>query len=508
MKTIGNEPLLIGLSILAVIVVILSAILLYLLVARHPKYVLKKAKDEAKKIKMQAVAEAKVTSSELKNEMLTEMNIKKQEFEKELEIFAFKRKKFKEDLEILNNKEIKNFELEAKNKRIKDKLSIKMNELLGLLENVSNMSIDQAKEKLIEYSEKTYLDELNKELKQKEEKIKSEAQEVVNQILVNAMEKSHVQITNEKNTSIFIIEDESLKGKIIGREGRNVKAFQQYGGVDIIIDDIPNRILISSFNPIRREIAYNTLKVLLDSGRIQPAAIEETLILEEEKIQETFKRTGLETVKNLDLYDLPDEIVENLGKLKCRYSYGQNVLQHSIEVAKISASIARELNMDEKIALKAGLLHDIGKAMDFEQDGSHIQLGVLLLRKYKIDEIIVNAVEAHHNDVAKKTIYAEIVAIADASSAARPGARNNNSEEFYLRMKEIENDCNAIKGVEKTYVLQSGRNIRVIVNPLEINEYDLKDVLYKIKSTIAEKNCTPGEIKITVIYEKRESTTI
>jgi ribonuclease Y len=317
------------------------------------------------------------------------------------------------------------------------------------------------------------------------------------------MQKYATQIVTTSTIARIPIPDDEMKGKIIGKEGRNIRAFEQYGGVDIIIDGAQNSISVSSFNPIRREIAIRALKSLMEDGRIQPVRIEEALIEEERKIDEIIEEAGDETIRELDVYDLNDDIKIMLGRLKFRTSYNQNVLQHSIEVAKISAAIAAELELDEGIALRCGLLHDIGKAVDYEQDGSHVVLGVKILKRANMNPIIINAVEAHHDDAKKETLYAEIVAIADAISAARPGARNNSVEDFFIRMDDIEQHLRNIDGVKKAFVLQSGRQIRVMVDPVAVNELEFVEVSRKVHEVLKAVAKIPGEIVITVIRESR-----
>jgi ribonuclease Y len=301
------------------------------------------------------------------------------------------------------------------------------------------------------------------------------------------------------------IEEDELKGRIIGKEGRNIRAFEQYGGVDIIIDDTPNLVQVSSFNPIRREIAVRALKKLIEDKRIQPARIEQELIIQEQIMDDNILEIGHSVVDELKINDMAPELIYLIGKLKFRTSYSQNVLAHSIEVAKLSGEIANELNLDSNLAIRAGLLHDIGKAIDFEQGGNHVLLGTNVAMKYGENALVVNAIAAHHEDEPKTSIYAEIVAIADGISASRPGARNNLLEDFLKRMNEIERICNEVPGVVKTYALQSGRQIRVIVNPTDVSDYDLIKLTEALKEKIRTNVIIPGDVTLTVIRESRET---
>ncbi|AGR41967.1 ribonuclease Y [Spiroplasma diminutum] len=495
-------------AILTFVLIILTGLIgfvIYLLKSRRRKYILKKANDESKEIKMRIIAEAKSEAASIKLNVENEAKYIREEIFLEEKSLRDKKLKFFEELEELSKKEETLVEEKININKIKKQLELEKNRVQSLLEETSNLTEEEIKTELFNIVENKYLNELSNKIKDFEKELKKNSEQKACDILIDAMQTCHVEVTSEKNTTYFELEHDSLKGKIIGKEGRNIKTFQSYGGVDLIIDDTPNRITISSFNPIRREIAYLTLTELLKSTRLYPATIEEQLILQEEKLDKHCYQIGLETLKELKVDDLPDEIISMVGKLKFRYSYGQNALQHSIEVANISRRIAIELGLNEKIALKAGLLHDIGKAVDFEKEGSHVTLGVEVLKKYGIENNIVNAVEAHHNDVEKESYYAEIVSIADTLSAARPGARNNDTQEYFARMQELEEICLNQEGVLKAYVLKAGREIRVMVNPTIVDDYSMNKILYNLKENIKKINKTPGDIYITIIREKRET---
>ncbi|AGR40965.1 ribonuclease Y [Spiroplasma taiwanense] len=500
-----ENAFIVAVTLLIVIIVVLCTIILYLILSRQRNNILKKINDEGKRIQMKIIADAKAEAAILKLNLENEMKVKNESLlllEKEL-----KNKKDELYLEIdeINKKEQDFINEKVELNKLKKQFELGKKNIQILLEEISGMSFLEAKKELLDLVESRYLKDLSEELKKAEENLKYQSYKRASRILIDAMQKSVVEVTTDKNTTFFEIEDDSWKGKIIGKEGRNIKTFQLFCGVDIMIDDTPNRIWISSFNPIRREIAYLSLTELVKSGRIQPATIEEQILIQTEKLEKSFLEIGYKTVSDLKIYDLPEEIVYLLGKMKFRHSYGQNALQHSLEVARFSSYIAGQLNLDENIALKAGLLHDIGKAVDFEVEGTHVKLGVNILKKYNIDNLIINAVEAHHNDVEKESFYAEIVAIADTMSAARPGARNNDANEYFSRMKQLEDTCLGVEGVLKAYVLQSGRQIRVMVNPSIIDDYKLKKLAIILKQKISSINKTPGEIVITLIREKRES---
>ncbi len=491
-------------SFLIVLLIVLGTVIVYLIKSRQRKYIFKKTLDESKEVKMKILAEAKADAALIKLNAENDAEYIREEILIETKNLKQKKEKFFEEIEILNKKEEELIQEKINTNKIKNELAIQKKKFQLALENISNLTEDQIKTELFNIVENKYLNELSNKIKDYENKLKVRAEKKASDILIDAMQSCHIEITSEKNTTFFEIENDSWKGKIIGKEGRNIKTFQSYGGVDLIIDDTPNRVTISSFNPIRREIAYLTLSELIKTARIHPATIEEQLIIQEEKLDKHCLEIGNEVLLNLNIDDLPEEIVKMLGKLKFRHSYGQNALQHSIEVAKISRKIALEMGLDEKIGLKSGLLHDIGKAVDFEQEGSHVKLGVDILKKYNLESEIINAVESHHNDVEKETYYAEIVAIADTMSAARPGARNNDADQYFIRMQELEDICLQQEGVLKVYVLKAGREIRVMVNPSVVDDYSMKKISLNLKESIQKINKTPGDIYITIIREKRE----
>ncbi|ASP28537.1 ribonuclease Y [Spiroplasma corruscae] len=508
-EIIRDESYIMVIIILFLVVIAISIALIVVLNSRRRKYVMQKAKDEANELKFKIIAEAKKeiaqSNFEAKNSIQRRNNeilLKEQELDLQREEVIIKIN----DINI-NKQYILEEKININN--IKNDLLLKEKKAIALLEKASNFTAEQAKQELLNFIESNYFNELSEKIKEKEDMLKFKSKEVASRMLIDAMQKCNIEVTTDKNTTIFDLDDDSWKGKIIGKEGRNIKTFQMYCGVDIIVDDTPNRIIISSFNPIRREIAFQVLSQLVKTGRIQPASIEEQIIIQSEKLEKTFEEIGFKVAVDLKIVNkIPSEIIHLLGKLKYRQSYGQNALQHSIEVGRISKEIASKLELNKETALIAGLLHDIGKAVDFEEEGTHVSVGVEILKKHNIDHVIVNAVHSHHGDCEKETIYAEIVAIADGISAARPGARNNDAKDYFIRMEELEQVCLEEQGVSKVYVLQSGRQIRVIVNPNIIDDYSLKKLIIQLREKINKINKTPGEITLTIIREKRESLKI
>lgn len=478
--------------------------IVYLKYSKNRRQMIKKALDDAKKIKMNALADAKAEAAMIFLESENNLKLHKEEINiAEMEIAKRKHQVYNE-IERINIRESQVLLKDANNSKLEIELNYKIDDAIKIMEDISGLSVKDIEVRLKDYTEKILAAELDTLVKNKEEEAKKSIKENARSLLIDAMEKYNIDVVVEKTTSIIKLDSEDYKGRIIGKEGRNIKVFEQYGGVDIIIDEVPNTITISSFNPIRREIAVRALNSLIKDGRIQPQKIEEALIYEEQRLDEIIMDTGKEAAKSLGIFDLNIELIKLLGKLKYRTSYGQNALQHCLEVGSIAGTLAAELDLDPYLAKKAGLLHDIGKAVDFEQEeGSHVSLGVQVLKRIQEDEIIINAVAAHHGDTEKTSHYAELVVIADTISAARPGARNNNVQDFFVRMDELEKVVKAVDGVLNAFVLQAGRQIRVIVDSDIVDDTNLNIVSKEIQRKVKETTKTPGETVITVIRERR-----
>lgn len=463
---------------------------------------------KAQKILQAAKADAKIEINRLKHDLYQEIDERKKQTI-EYENTVDKRNKKLSERE--DNLELKIQEM-YKTKEAINNLKLEYQQKIEIeidqLEKISGFSQHEAKQELIKKVEKNLSLELNKMVKNSEYNSKIRAKEIANSIVADAIERYASNFVVDKSISYVKLPNDEMKGRIIGKEGRNIKSFEMIAGVDIIIDDTPEVIQISSFNPIRREIATRALDDLIKDGRIHPIRIEESLKFHEQEITENFKIDGQNVIDELKLADIHPELVSYLGRLKYRTSYGQNVLMHSYEVAKISGLIAAELGLDTKIAKRAGLFHDIGKAADYELEGSHVHNGVILAKKFGESEIVINAIHAHHGDVPKNNVYSVIVSAADTISAARPGARNNSLEAFITRIKEIEDLCKGIKGVEKAYAVQAGRQIRVMVNPKIINDYDAHILAKDLKEKLETFVTIPGDIHITVIREVRATELI
>ena len=374
---------------------------------------------------------------------------------------------------------------------------------LESLEKIAKMTQKEAKEELFRRIEEEHQVELVESLKKLEQQRREELEQKAREIMVSAIERYSHSNVSEVTTSVVDIPSDDVKGKIIGREGRNIHHFEKLTGVEILIDDSPNTILLSSFDPVRRAIAKLALRKLIADGRIQPAKIEEKVLEAQAEIREEIKKAGEEAAYETGVLDLPPEIIHLLGRLKFRTSYGQNALVHSKEVALLAGALATELGANVAVAKKAGLLHDIGKAVDQEIEGTHLELGRKILMKYHVGDDVVKAMQSHHGDYPVETLEAAIVNCADAISASRPGARKDNLQAYLKRLADLEEIATAYKGVEKAYAISGGRELRVFVYPDKVDDLGALKLAKEIANKIEEELKYPGEIKVVVIRENR-----
>ena len=358
---------------------------------------------------------------------------------------------------------------------------------------------------LMEAVEKKMDKEVSTYIRDREEEARTKASDVSRNIIALAIQRYAQEETIERTVSVVTIPSDEMKGRIIGREGRNIRAIEQATGVDLIIDDTPEVITVSCFDPIRREIARRALEYLIKDGRIQPGRVEEVVNKVTKELEETIYKTGEEAVFKLGIGRIDKELVRILGRLRYRYSYGQNVLQHSMEVAYLTGMMAAELGLNQSLAKRAGLLHDIGKGLDFEMDGSHIELGYKLAKKHGENDIVLNAIQSHHGEVEPKNLISNLVAAADALSAARPGARVESFENYIKRLEDLEAISNGFEGVNKTFAIQAGREIRVMVEPEKVNDVTCHKLAKDIRDKIEAELTYPGQIKVVVIRETRVS---
>ena len=478
--------------------------------SKKAEEILEKAKKDAEKAKRDSILELKEESHKLKLETDKEIRERKQEIN-ELEDRLLQREKNidKRD-EILQNRdkmlEERDNALVLKQKEIQ-KAEEEMEELkkreMELLESITGFSKEKARDLIMKRVENDLEVEITSMVKEREIEAKLEVDKKAKDMLVMTMQKYASDVTNEKTVSVVTLPNDEMKGRIIGREGRNIRTIEAVTGVDLIIDDTPEAIVLSSFDPLRREIARQTIETLVKDGRIHPARIEELYDKTCKDFNNKILEYGNQAAFELGLSKLSPELVEILGKLYFRTSYGQNALQHSKEVAHLSGIIASELGENVNIAKRAGLLHDIGKAIDFEVEGSHVDIGVELAKKFNEDKIVINAIASHHGDTEATSIISVIVAIADALSASRPGARNDSLENYIKRLEQLEEIANSFDGVEKSYAIQAGRELRVLVKPDQIDDLKSFKVARDIKNRIENEMQYPGTVKVTVIRETR-----
>lgn len=414
--------------------------------------------------------------------------------------------------ESLTNKEK---QIEEKNKQLTEKysvlerlekeLQVKIDGQLAELERIANMTVNEAKKELMEVVEKRTENEVTAYIKEQEEQARSKASDIARNIIGLAIQRYAQEEATERTVSVVSLPSEEMKGRIIGREGRNIRAIEQATGVDLIIDDTPEAITVSCFDPIRRETARLALETLIKDGRIQPGRIEEVVHKVQAELKETIQKAGEEAIFKLGLHKVDKEIVHLVGRMKYRYSYGQNALQHSMEVAYLTGMMAAELGLNQQLAKRAGLLHDIGKSVDFEMEGTHIEIGARIAKKHGEHPVVINAIESHHGEVESNSIIATLVAAADTLSAARPGARFESFENYIQRLEQLEKIATSFDGVDKVFAIQAGREIRVMVVPDKLDDLACHRMARSIREKIENELTYPGQIKVTVIREVRAS---
>lgn len=456
---------------------------------------------EAKKKEM--LLEAKEDNLKTKNELEKEVRERRSEIQKFEQRILNKEEAVEKKADAIDKREqsLKDREENLAEKQAKvDKLS---EQRVNELERISGLTSEQAKEQLLNTVEEEIKIETAKVIKEGEARIKEESDKKARDIIVNAIQKCATDQVSEATISVVQLPNEDMKGRIIGREGRNIKTLESLTGVDLIIDDTPEAVVLSGFDPIRREVARIALEKLIVDGRIQPSRIEEMVNKAKKEVETVIREEGESATLEVGVHGIHPELIKLLGKMKFRTSYGQNALKHSIEVAHLSGLMAAEMGLDVRVAKRAGLLHDIGKAVDHEQEGTHIQLGVDLCRKYKESGIVINAVEAHHGDVEPETLIACIVQAADAISAARPGARRETLETYTNRLKQLEDITNSFEGVDNSFAIQAGREIRVMVVPDKVSDADMVLMARDISKQIEAELEYPGQIKVNVVRESR-----
>ena len=463
--------------------------------------------DEALKTaeakKREGLLEVKEESIRTKNELDREIKERRAEVTRYERRVQQKEENIDKKTDAIEKKEAYLAKREEEMRKQKEEISRLNEQRVQELERISGLTSDQAKEYLLKIVEDDVKHESAKMIKEMEHRAKEEADKKAKEYVVNAIQKCAADHVSEATISVVQLPSDEMKGRIIGREGRNIRTLETLTGVDLIIDDTPEAVVLSGFDPIRREIARIALEKLIVDGRIHPARIEEMVEKAQREVETMIKEEGEAAVLEVGVHGIHPELVRLLGKMKFRTSYGQNALKHSIEVAHLSGLLAAELGLDVRLAKRAGLLHDIGKAVDHEMEGSHIQLGAELCRKYKESATVINAVESHHGDVEPTSLIACIVQAADTISAARPGARRETLETYTSRLKQLEDISNNFKGVDKSFAIQAGREVRVMVVPEQISDADMVLLARDISKQIEAELEYPGQIKVNVIRESR-----
>ena len=465
--------------------------------------IIDEAVKAAEEKKRESMLEIKEESIKAKNDLDKEIKERRNEISRNERRIVQKEENVDKKLEAIEKREAGFAVKEEELKKQKIEISKLNEQRLQELERISGLTSEQAKEYLLKTIEEDVKLDTAKMIKEMENKAKEEANRKAKEYVVTAIQKCAADHVSETTISVVSLPNDEMKGRIIGREGRNIRTLETMTGVDLIIDDTPEAVILSSFDPIRREVARIALEKLIVDGRIHPARIEEMVEKAQKEVDNMIREEGEAATLEVGIHGIHPELVRLLGKMKFRTSYGQNALKHSIEVAQLAGLLAVEIGEDVRMAKRAGLLHDIGKAVDHEMEGSHIQLGAELCKKYKESPLVINAVESHHGDVEPESLIACLVQAADTISAARPGARRETLETYSNRLQQLEDITNGYKGVEKSFAIQAGREIRIMVVPEQVSDADMVIMARDISKQIESELEYPGQIKVNVIRESR-----
>ena len=461
------------------------------------------AKIEAENLKKAEIFKAKEEILNSRKELDDEIKERRGEIQKQEARLIQREENLEKRSENFDKKE-KEIEVEIKNLEDKKEEANKIvEEQMETLQRIARLTTEEAKEQLLDEMKRQIVSEKAALIRELDQKAKEDAMKNAKEVIGYAIQKCAADHSQETTVSIVSLPSDEMKGRIIGREGRNIKTIENLTGIDLIIDDTPEAVIISGFDPLRREVAKLTIEKLVEDGRIHPAKIEEMVEKAKEELEQTIKSEGERAMLETGVNNLHPDLVKLIGKLKFRTSYGQNVLNHSIEVSNLARIMAEELGLDAKRARRAGLLHDIGKALDHDMEGTHVQIGVEILKKYKENPYVINAVEAHHGDVEPQTLEAVLVQAADAISASRPGARRETLEAYIKRLESLENIADSFEGVDKSYAIQAGREIRIIVKPEKINDDQMTILARDVAKRIEDEMEYPGQIKVNIIRETR-----